>query len=329
MRHILRSLIFALCLVPSFALAQSAPAVMPYHTVLGRLGAAPGDSGPAQAIPFATLLTFIGSVPTTRSILTTAPLAGGGDLSVDRTISITTNGISNTLIRQSAALSLVGRSANSTGNVADISAVAASSCAFIESGSTIICGQLATAGLANNAVTLAKLATQAANTTLSNATSGTAVPTAFAMPSCSTSASALNWTTNTGFGCNSAISAAIANITGLGTGNATMLAIATGSAGGPTQTIASGTSALGTGAITSGTCATVVTTAATNTATTDVVLASFNSDPSAVTGYIPSTAGMLTILSYPTANNVNFKTCNNTASSVTPGAITLNWRVVR
>jgi hypothetical protein len=38
---------------------------------------------------------------------------------------------------------------------------------------------------------------------------------------------------------------------------------------------------------------------------------------------------MLTIIAYPTANNVNFKVCNNTSGSVTPGAITLNWRVTR
>jgi hypothetical protein len=89
----------------------------------------------------------------------------------------------------------------------------------------------------------------------------------------------------------------------------------------------SGTSAMGTGAIASATCATVVTAAATGTATTSVITASFNGDPTAVTGYIPSTAGMLTIISYPTANNVNFKVCNNTGASITPGAITLNWRV--
>ena len=94
-------------------------------------------------------------------------------------------------------------------------------------------------------------------------------------------------------------------------------------------TIASGTSALGTSAISSATCATVVTTSATNTATTDVVWWGFNGDPTAVTGYAPSTAGMLTIIAYPTANNVNFKVCNNTTSSITPGAITLNWRIVR
>lgn len=90
-----------------------------------------------------------------------------------------------------------------------------------------------------------------------------------------------------------------------------------------------GTSALGTSAISSAACATVVTTAATGVLTTDVVQASFNGDPTAVTGYVPLTAGMLTIIAYPTANNVNFKVCNNTTGSITPGAVTLNWRVVR
>jgi hypothetical protein len=96
-----------------------------------------------------------------------------------------------------------------------------------------------------------------------------------------------------------------------------------------TYTVASGTSALGTSAISSGACATVVTTAATGTATTDVISASFNGDPTGVTGYVPLSSGMLTIISYPTSGNVNFKVCNNTAGSITPGAITLNWRVAR
>lgn len=98
---------------------------------------------------------------------------------------------------------------------------------------------------------------------------------------------------------------------------------------GTTLTIASGTSALGTAAISSGTCATVVTTSATGAATTDVIGWGFNGDPTATTGYQASTNGMLTIVAYPTANNVNFKVCNNTASAVTPGAVTLNWRVTR
>jgi hypothetical protein len=91
-------------------------------------------------------------------------------------------------------------------------------------------------------------------------------------------------------------------------------------------TVASGTAAMGTGAISSGACATVVTVSATGVAPTDVITAGFNGDPTGVTGYTPSTSGMLTIISYPTANNVNFKVCNNTAGSITPGPITLNWR---
>lgn len=96
-----------------------------------------------------------------------------------------------------------------------------------------------------------------------------------------------------------------------------------------TLTIANGTSDLGTSAISSGACATVVTTSATGTATTDNIQADFNADPTGVTGYAPSASGMLTIIKYPTTNNVNYKVCNNTAGSITPGAITLNWRVVR
>ncbi len=115
----------------------------------------------------------------------------------------------------------------------------------------------------------------------------------------------------------------------VGTGVIGALANNLSAAGGLTTTIASGTAALGTSSISSAACATVVTVSATNVATTDVLTASFNGDPTAVTGYIPATAGMLTIISYPTSGNVNFKVCNNTSSSVTPGAITLNWRVVR
>lgn len=115
----------------------------------------------------------------------------------------------------------------------------------------------------------------------------------------------------------------------LGTNVAAALANNLSAAGGVTSTISSGTSAMGTSAIASAACATAVTATATNTATTDVVTASFNGDPTAVTGYIPSISGMLTIFVYPTSGSVNFKVCNNTGASITPGAITLNWRVVR
>lgn len=70
--------------------------------------------------------------------------------------------------------------------------------------------------IANNAVTLAKLATQAANTVLGNATAGTAVPTALAMPNCAGAATcALQWTAATGFVNNTSITAAAMPASGL------------------------------------------------------------------------------------------------------------------
>lgn len=94
--------------------------------------------------------------------------------------------------------------------------------------------------------------------------------------------------------------------------------------------IANGTFTLGTSAISSGACATVVTVAATGVATTDVVSVGFNSDPTAVTGYGASATGaVLTIYPYPTLNNVNVKVCNSSSGSITPSAMTLNWKVTR
>jgi hypothetical protein len=105
---------------------------------------------------------------------------------------------------------------------------------------------------------------------------------------------------------------------------------ATGAGGsGGSATLVNGTAALGVSAIASGACAAVVTVSATGVATTDDILADFNADPTSTTGYSPSANGMLTIIKYPAANNVNFKVCNNTGASITPGAITLNWRVMR
>lgn len=65
-----------------------------------------------------------------------------------------------------------------------------------------------TVSVATNGVALGQLAQQAANTVLANATSSTANVAALSMPSCSSSVSALSWTTNSGWGCNTAINAA-------------------------------------------------------------------------------------------------------------------------
>jgi len=117
-------------------------------------------------------------------------------------------------------------------------------------------------------------------------------------------------------------------VSGLGTGVATAAAIAAGGTGGLTVTIASGTSAMGTSAIASGACATTVTTTATGAVAGESFMADFNGSPTAITGFLPSSSGMLSIIKYVTTNAVNFQVCNNTGSSVTPGAITISWKVV-
>ena len=76
--------------------------------------------------------------------------------------------------------------------------------------------------LGANAVALTNLATQAANTVLVNATSGTATPTAQAVSSCSTSTSALTWTTNTGFGCHTISSGGSGTVTSVACPNTTI-----------------------------------------------------------------------------------------------------------
>ncbi|OYU91876.1 MAG: hypothetical protein CFE29_03230 [Bradyrhizobiaceae bacterium PARB1] len=86
------------------------------------------------------------------------------------------NKVLDGMLRQGGALSLIGRSADTTGNVADISAVAASSCAFRESSNTIGCGTLATAAYAANSVTNPKLAQMANGATKCRTTAGTGDP---------------------------------------------------------------------------------------------------------------------------------------------------------
>jgi hypothetical protein len=114
------------------------------------------------------------------------PQAGGGgvadgdkgDITVSSSGTVWTidnNVISNAKIRQSAALSVIGRSANSTGNVADIAA-GTDGHVLRRSGTTLDFGQVDTAGIANSAVTLAKIASIASNRILANVTASNAAP---------------------------------------------------------------------------------------------------------------------------------------------------------
>lgn len=118
-------------------------------------------------------------------------------------------------------------------------------------------------------------------------------------------------------------------VNGLGGSVANALSLGISSPGGMAITVASGSTAMTTSPISSATCVGPTSASAVGTQTTDVVTASFNQNVNSVTGFVPLTTGMLTIFVYPTANNVNFKYCNNTAATITPGAITLNWRVIR
>lgn len=93
-------------------------------------------------------------------------------------------------------------------------------------------------------------------------------------------------------------------------------------------TVASGTKALDTDAILTTECDTM-TAAATGTLSTDTVTWVPNADITAVTGYEPLTTGKLYLEVWPSADTVNIKVCNPTSGTVTPGAVSINWRVAR
>jgi len=86
----------------------------------------------------------------------------------------TTTGVTNGKLRHSAALSVIGRSADSAGAPADIAA-ANDGEVFRRSGTSVGFGTVATAGIANAAVTPAKLSQPLTLATAQNTTSGTSI----------------------------------------------------------------------------------------------------------------------------------------------------------
>lgn len=225
---------------------------------VGTIDAAAHTYTSNAAIGLTSAHIFVGN---SSGVATDVAMSGDATMANTGALTIANAAVTYAKIQNLGALAVMGRSANTSGVGANIQASAASDAVLRESGSTIGFGTVATGGIANNAVTLAKLATQATNTVLGNATSGTAVPTALTVVSCSTAGSALIWTTNTGFGCNTSITAGgvnVGGITGLGTGVATALAVNVGSAGafvtfnGALGTPSSGTLTNATGLPTSG-----------------------------------------------------------------------------
>ena len=118
--------------------------------LIGRDTAATGES---EQLTVGGGIEFTGSGGIQTSALTgdVTKTAGG------TATTIAADAVTDTKLRNSGALSVVGRSANSSGDPADISATAATDAVLRESGSVLGFGTIATAGIANDAVTDAKL----------------------------------------------------------------------------------------------------------------------------------------------------------------------------
>lgn len=75
MRNALRALAAILALQPVLAVAQS-QVPLPFHSVWGRIGAQPGDTGPGQAIPFANLGVLLLGGPQSPNMIYAGPPSG-------------------------------------------------------------------------------------------------------------------------------------------------------------------------------------------------------------------------------------------------------------
>lgn len=91
-------------------------------------------------------------------------------------------------------------------------------------------------------------------------------------------------------------------------------------------TLANGTQALGTSAVSSGTCVTT-TVAVTGASTSNTPNITYTSDPNTVTGYKASASGALYVNAFMTSGNLNIEQCNDTASSITPSAMSVHYSV--
>lgn len=137
------------------------------------VGKGPGVQG-LSSVPCATAgmlpVGQTGADPICRTVTGDVTITSAG------VTAIGTAKVTFAMIQNVAALSVIGRSVNSSGVSAAISCVAASDAVLRESGSVLGCGTIATNGIANNAVTNAKLATMGAYTLKGNNSGSTATP---------------------------------------------------------------------------------------------------------------------------------------------------------
>lgn len=124
------------------------------QTFIGRNTAGTGAPEELSVATAKTMLGISGTNTGDQTITLTGDVTGSGTGSFAATISA--NAVTDAKFRQSAGLSVVGRSASTTGNVADITA-ANDAEVLRRSGTSIGFGQVATGGIANSAVTYAKI----------------------------------------------------------------------------------------------------------------------------------------------------------------------------
>lgn len=162
-------------------------------------------------------------------------------------------------------------------------------------------------------ISIAILSNIAANTVLANVTSATAGVTAFAMPSCSSTGNALQYTSGTGFTCGTGF-APLASPTFTGT-----------------VTIPSGASISGylTSASASSTYAPLVSPALTGLPTAPTATNGTNTTQVATTAYVTATTGGATSVSVAGGSNVTLTAAQAGTPSITlTGALTANINVI-
>ncbi len=159
-------------------------------------------------------LTATGLV-TNADLANAATTVNGQTCTLGSTCSITAAATSMTVGTTTIASGTTGRVLYDNSGVLGELAVTGSGSVVLAT-SPSISGLTVTSSLtATGLVTLADIATQATNTVLVNATSGSASPSAQSVSGCSAAGDALIWTTNTGFGCNTSITAAAVPASGL------------------------------------------------------------------------------------------------------------------